>query len=723
MSIPTRFSRIGVALVGAFVALTAAATPQPTAKANEIEWEIVRISRPDGRVVELRVPKHVPLRLVGQGTHRAVLGDAPRLASEDEHAAVRGAHGRVSLSARPPAQASSEGPDEGAGRVVSRYSISHPLHGRTSYEGEAPLAMGGQGRPGLVSAEPIVAGEEPTSWRTGRGWMPDGEVDLSGRYLSEEPEEIAELVAGVEFRGETEPPPPIGDRGEPGYDAEVVARWDLVPHQTITGDFAVGLLAFHMNGISRVDISLEGGPWTRLMAMQENPQTGVREYVAMISRDDLNLAQGEEIELRAIAYPAGAGVPRLLEPLNLYVNNDGYYGSERLYVAASGNDSTGQGTLVKPYRTITKALEKCRSNLGRYEGAEIIILERGRYNIQKPSGHVLNNRWITIRRGSGVSRDDVVIAAGNTSDLIRPSTRRLRFYEVSLDFSDMRQMYKEDPHAQWYDNCRWFYGKGWTYIPPSSMNPVRNIDYGGLYITDSVAEDMLYGFVKANLVRGCHAEKISGDVFQNSLMVVQSSVHNVNGGVLSHHSDLLQYFGHHENLLVYNVNASMVFAAQNIFLDHNDSSFKNCAFVNIAVQNGEADPPFSQLNSANDHVLLMHISNPGQRFVLRDDLEDDRKFTARNVVFRNCVVERIHAGGYWDPIPAGVTIDHCHFNYDRPEGIAPTVGPVAVMNSFGGYFEYKGYGVGKMVGSAALIPGYSDTNRPDRGASPWESPR
>jgi hypothetical protein len=708
--------------LGTFIALTAAAMPQPTSRNQaEVEWEMVRISRPDGTVVTLRVPKHVPLQLARHHTApRAVLAEGPHAFAEDSpHAFSRGTHGRHAVSGAAPSRTSSEGPGAAApsGRVVSRYSISHPLHGRSSGEGPVRFAPTGQGRTGLVSPDPIVAGDEPGSWLTGRGWKPGNELDNMGGYLSEEPEEIIRLEAGTEFSGDTEPPPAMGERGDPGYDAEVIARWDVVPHQTIVGDFAVGLLAFHMNGISRIDISLEGGPWKRLMAMQDNPQTGVREYVAMISRDDMKLAQGEEIELRAIAYPAGAGKPRLLPPLFLYVNNDGYYRTERVYVAASGNDSTGEGTLVKPFKTIQKALNKCRSDIDKYEGADIIVLERGRYDIDQPAGPVLNDRWITIRRGSNLSRDDVVIAAGGSSELVRPNTRRLRFYGVSLDFSDMYQMYKEDPHLHWYDNARWFYGKGWTFEPNGSISPVRNVGYTGVYATDSLAEDMLYGFVNLNLVRGCHVEKITGDAFQNSLMVVQSTVHNLNGTLLAHHADLLQYFGQMENLLVYNVSASLVIGAQNIFLSSGNSTFTNCAFVNVAVQNAESDPPFSQLGVPHDHVLFYHVSNPGQRFVLRDD----GGFTGKDVIFRNCVAERIQSADYFGPLPEGVLVDHCHFNYNQPIGEDPTTGAIAILNSNGGYFEYKGPGAGRISGSAALIPGYSDSSKPDRGARPWSA--
>ncbi|MBK7405918.1 MAG: hypothetical protein IPJ41_15180 [Phycisphaerales bacterium] len=678
---------------------SAAAPSQP---ANESDYETVRLSRPDGSVVYLRVPRHQPMTL---RLHRPAIST------------------RVPRPERPDSSGSAPVPIPAGS--ASRPVVSHPITGRGALSLHADVPLIAPHSVGLSerAGAPTVAGDDATQWRSGRGWAPGGELDDNGLYLSEDTESIVRLDAGDEFLSDTQPPDPIGDDAAPGYDADAIARWDVVPYQTIAGDFPVGILAFHMNGIDHVSVSLEGGPWTNISTMQINPRTGVREYVMIIPGDDPDLSEDELIEVRAIAYPKNVGTPRLLAPLFLYVNNSGTLTGLKLNVASGGSDATGDGSAAKPFGTIQKALNACNTNMALMDGAEIVITEPGRYDINQPAKPLLNSRWITIRPASGLSRDDVVIAAGSTTDLIRPNTQRLRFQNVTLDFSDMYQMYKEDPHAQWYDHCRWTYGQGWTYTPPASVSPVRNVGYGGLYITDSVAENMLYAFVWCNLVRNSHAEKISGDVFQNSLMVVDSSAHNIDGTVLSHHSDLLQYFGYFDNLIIYNVNASMIISTQNIFLDHANSTFTNCAFVNISVQNAQSDPPFSQLNSPHDHVLFYHISNPGQRFVLRDDMAGSKKFTAKNVFFRNCIVERIQAADYFGPIPEGVTIDHCHFNYNQPVGEKPTVGAIAIINSSGGAFEYKGYGASKIAGSGAFIPGYSDSETPDRGAKPWAPPQ
>jgi hypothetical protein len=100
-------------------------------------------------------------------------------------------------------------------------------------------------------------------------------------------------------------PPAVGSQSAPGFDAKAIARWDVVPYQTFTSDFNVGVVAFHMNGIDRVDFSCNGGPWVTVREMQLNPQTNVWEYTARLRAADF--AADGPAEVRAIAYPVTGG--------------------------------------------------------------------------------------------------------------------------------------------------------------------------------------------------------------------------------------------------------------------------------------------------------------------------------------------------------------------------------------------------------------------------------
>lgn len=740
---------------------------------SQSEYETVRISKPDGSIVYVRVRKQdtlrtrrtpwshqkrvgdgedkdtrvVNLRLHDSGVHMLTRGQAaqrtlidPSLSAQKIDATIAShgvlqspailglaSYGRSAFSAAAakatPAPSQQQAAD--SKQDSQTVFISRPFHERQAVATDEPLdklvrsALGTIRSGSTGGDDTAVAGDDPAEWRTGRGWVPGGEDDFGGDYIGPDPEAIEVLRAGVEFAGPTPPPPPYGDENEPGYAEMAIARWDVVPYQLFSGDFDIGLLAFHMNGIDRVEISVEGGPWTALTQMQLNPRTHVKEYVAQLSADDINLQDDELIEIRAIAYPKDTGTPRLLDSLFLYVNNKGTLSGPPLYVAVSGNDSTGDGSEGAPFATIKKALDVIAANPASYESATIIVNEEGTYDIDSPSQKILNERWMTIKGASHLDRNNVIIAAGSTSDLLRPKVHWLKFENLSFDFSQSYQMYKEDEDHQWYDNCRWYSSAGWTYIPPGEIVPVRNGLYSGLYITDSLAENSLYGFVRSNLVRNCKVSYISGDAYRNSLLVVNSTADNVDGTVLAHHTDLFQYFGDLENVIVYNFNAAFTVSTQNIFLDHDQSSFKDMAFVNFTVQNAQSEPPFSQLSSFNEHILFYHVSNPGQGFVLRDD-HVNGKFVAQNVIYRNCVVERIQAAEYGAPIPDGVYIDHTHFAYNDPLGEDPTTGSIAILNSQDGYFEYKGTGVGKLYQSGVMIPGLSDSTTPNRGSWPFE---
>ena len=61
------------------------------------------------------------------------------------------------------------------------------------------------------------------------------------------------LQPGDGWVGPTPQPNPVGSPNMAGFDAKSIARWDVVPYQTFSNEFHIGVVAFHMNGIDRVD--------------------------------------------------------------------------------------------------------------------------------------------------------------------------------------------------------------------------------------------------------------------------------------------------------------------------------------------------------------------------------------------------------------------------------------------------------------------------------------
>ena len=245
-------------------------------------------------------------------------------------------------------------------------------------------------------------------------------------------------------------------------------------------------------------------------------------------------------------------------------------------------------------------------------------------------------------------------------------------------------------------------------------------------MTGSSVENTLYGFVDAKMVRNSRLKKISGDALQNSKLVVNVYVENMNGSILEHHSDLLQYFGHFENVIVMNVFASKIRNVQNIFLDHYKSSFTDVAFVNIAVENLNGNPPFSQLNAKHNHVLFFHVSTPMQQWVIRDDFDGEAKFEAHNVVIANSIFYKMARGNYHAVgVPEGIKMESNHFVTGSRHGNNATSGRVDISFEDAYVFDYIGPDSAKIGESGKLIPKlhiptwkYGSENLPNRGAFP-----
>jgi len=339
-----------------------------------------------------------------------------------------------------------------------------------------------------------------------------------------------------------------------------------------------------------------------------------------------------------------------------------------------------------------------------------------------------NDLWITVRPDKKLSRDDVIIAPKKREN-IRTRIRRLRFSNLSLDFSKVGQIYKEDTHWQWYDNCRWYQSEGPMVSYPGQSWLVRNVGFNGLYVTNSVAEDTLYAFTFCNLVRDSLCRNITGDVFQMARMVVNCRADKVDGTVLEHHTDLFQWWQSNENIIVYGVKATNINGAQNFFFGGLNVSYTNVAVVNVAVHNTQDrfGAPFTQFSNTNDHVLFMHVSNPGQLSFFREDVEPP--YTANDVKFVNCIFEGLSLSRWGTRgIPDGVSVESCHFVRGNLHGTAPSSGEITIVDGPGSRFSYEGAAVPRILGTGRGIPGFSHPNDgasdhavPNRGAFAFEA--
>lgn len=494
-----------------------------------------------------------------------------------------------------------------------RVTMSHPVLGTLEVE----LAGNDLARiVPRVSQRPAVAGDDPNQWRTGRAWAPNNEDDDTGRNLGYlMAGDFVVLEPGGGWDGPTDEPPPVGEPQMPGYDAKAIARWDVVPYQTITEDFHIGVVAFHINGIEEVLFSVNKGPWVPVKKMQLNPRTGVWEYTVVL-RPELFEEDGL-IEVRAVAVPRGAGVPRLLAgPISktgehsIFLNSNyhGTWGAGEVYVSPSGSDSTGDGSRENPFATIWRGMQIVGT--GNADGLTV-YLEAGEYEFGGGTHPIpkTSRGWVTIKPAPGVQRDEVILIGGG-----RFRTTLVRFKDLTFDHTDnvgSIGRYDALEPAIWLDN-----------ISATALRRTEELvsgqHFAAAYMTGCTVTGYRDGAEGMQLVRNVQLHKLGSDAFGDSGLVLNSSVRDIrvpDGETF--HPDVYQFSGNNasrDNTIVYGLLATNV-DAQGIFAD-DLFQINNSAFVNVFVSaTGGAKSQWKDVIS--DHLLLWHVTILGQSFTWR----------------------------------------------------------------------------------------------------------
>lgn len=555
------------------------------------------------------------------------------------------------------------------------------------------------------------------------------------------------LAPGTGFVAVTPTPPSIGPATDPLSDERAIARWADVPFQTFTNAAEVAVAAFHANGIDRVEFSLNGGPWTAVSTSTDSDALGLHCYRARI--DFSTLPAGATAEVRAIVYPRSAGQPLVLQNPsastglpNGIKGIDGinsYFAfkapatpTREIFVSPTGNDAN-TGTAEQPVVTIAKAIDLLRLS-GGADGGYVTLLQPGTYRAPATTSVIENRSWATIRAAEGLAPNSVRIvsvdASGqpNGKNLVRTRVKRLKWQGVSFDMSAMTQLYGDTAQYIWVDRsifsdpngAEFNYANGGTLlIRPGDLMAAN-------FVTNSVASKVVHGFTNNSFVRGCHVDAILGDAYRNSRCVLGSSLSNFLGQSTIIHSDIFQYFGEHRNNIVNNFRAWNVNGAQNFFFDkYPGSSFTDCAFVDIAIENLQASPnaPKSQFANEAKNLFFAQLSAPNQYWMMRTDIAAPNTFAADSLVFKNCVLSWLSGATVGvTALPPGVGVSHCHFTVSAgaptgPQAVNVTTGPLR-LEFTGSEWVHVGTGASAIQGSGVQIFGVSDEANPSRGQLP-----
>jgi hypothetical protein len=457
------------------------------------------------------------------------------------------------------------------------------------------------------------------------------------------PSPIQAVIPGSGFSGPTPQPAPVGDASARGYDAKAIARWDVVPYQTFTSDFNIGVVAFHVNGIDRVEFSANGGPWVPVREMQLNPQSGVWEYTAQLRGADY--VDGP-LEVRAVAWPL-VGVPRVLESVTFTANASGSTASIEKYVSPAGSDTTGDGTVANPYRSINKAAKVIETAQGGNADGGIIYLqagdhtwgEAGRDSLGAWIGYpVTNTRFLTIRSAPGTSPGDVRISAG-LSGGVRTKLVTLRGVKIVGVPLDNAPPPTGGSPVIWIDQCSFT-----SNDPIQQVNWASSADWtGGVFVTSATVTASANGWQEATLARNIVIDGIGNDALINCRCVINAEVRNiVNPPASDFHSDVIQLFTvtpAFENLVFYNIRA-VNNNAQGFHIGYT-GHIKGPEWSDVAIVNMVNDfaSPTAQWIPDINHLLLWNLTFPSMLVDIRDNPLGEPT-TIRNLSVRNCVFNR-----------------------------------------------------------------------------------
>ena len=489
------------------------------------------------------------------------------------------------------------------------------------------------------------------------------------------------LAPGSGFSGETDQPE-SQDSGD-GDDAKAIARWDVVPYQVFNKTMNVGVIAFHINDIKKVSFSVDGGPWKDVHSMKLNPETNVVEYWVTLRASDFS---DGPVEIRAIAYPT-RGVPRVLQgkvPLVpnsntattngehsmwLFANSGETFKSSQFFVSPSRGEDTNTGDADHPVKSLSRAL----SLASVHDGSTIILTEAGEYHPdRKAATDSKNTQWITVKRGEGLAREDVMIVGAERRERLMPKITRLRWQGLTFrpdKYWYVNEFYTTTEYSQWYDDCL-VKTPELEIIVPSLNTEVVCPWRGNVYATNSRVDTYVYGFTGVLLARDCVVKDVL-DAYQRSQLVVNCSVERARAESVSaqHHPDLYQSWGDMKNIIVYGMKGDDIDGMQILFINQPlavGPDMTDAAFVDFHVKTYDkwGGPPFSQLQGPINNILFKNVKIPNQKILFRKDLRTTTEFLVpRNVVFQDC---HFHNKVTFRSVPRGVTVKDSGQNPSTP---------------------------------------------------------
>jgi hypothetical protein len=487
------------------------------------------------------------------------------------------------------------------------------------------------------------------------------------------------LVPGSGWTSATAQPATAGDPMQPGYDAKAIARWDVVPYQAFDSTFNVGVVAFHINDIDRIEFAVNGGPWVAVRSMTKNPQTDVVEYWVTLRASDF---PDTNVEVRAIAYPK-IGIPRVLAGDSIAANGEHSLWlqsnanhslvntNKAIFVSPSGSDSTGDGNSAKPFQTISKALNVAGQS-GTCQGATI-YLKAGTYvypTVAADCTGLGTARWLTLESDPAAGKANVII----TDAVTAPDVYVRKLHVKNLTLKNLNNNYVfSRPSAVWgnffwLDNVE-YSGNGPVDTPAGPAFSAPPIRSGTLYYTDVYVHDHAGSVFNGALARNLSAYNVGGDFINSMALTVNASVDHMrhNDPV---HADIVQIpTGSIDNMIIYGLKGTDV-AGQGLAIGTTQPQ-RDIAVVNALLERAAGYGYFTWpvVGLPARHVVLRNITWIGYTYNVDPTRGGDHQW---NYELSNSVIPAMSDLG--DVNAVGWRVFNNHFTAGTASGSNFTVG-------------------------------------------------
>lgn len=400
----------------------------------------------------------------------------------------------------------------------------------------------------------------------------------------------------------------------------LVANWDVIPSQVVTGVFEMGVVAFHPDG-AEVTFYDSETPIGTVDTPTQNPRTGVWEYT--LAYDFSTRSDGPH-EMSALVEPDGAAATsRRLETITLHNNSGGSLplGAIVYLNATTGNDITGDGSVGAPYETLEKGFQEAPGGT--------VYLQAGTYDLSSQVYSTVSNAtyWTTLTAAPGESSATVHVRGGafNKDKVI--------WDDVTLIMvGDAPALTLTADHSVWIRNCVIEHESETD--PKLISGDLFNIGGARLYVTDTLIQYVSVVFSQTHFARNVVVQHVGGDIIRadNDQLFVGISVDDIDPAPESH-TDVIQVYNPAEvvdNIILYNFLVTNM-NSQGIFGGGTTSAATDMAFVNLVLSSTPTNERLSQLSGMYG-VLMWHCTFVDAEVYLREP-EALADFDVRNNVF------------------------------------------------------------------------------------------